>query len=449
MLLNSIPPFFKTRRDALMKKVEAEGAAFVFPAARERLRNPDVTFPFRQESNFFYLTGFEEPEAYLVIAPTGGSAGRGSSQSTLFVRKRDPVMEIWEGERYGIEGALKVFGVDQAFLHEEFEKKLPELLKSAEKVYYRAHLDEEEDRTVMRALESLRRSQGRSGKSLLPIADPNSVLASMRVVKSAEEIQQMKRACDISAATHKATMAEARPGVNEFEIEAFIDYQFRKQGSQRVGYGSIVAGGKNACCLHYRANNEVLRDGDLLLVDAGAEFNYYTSDITRTYPIGKKFSKPQAAIYDLVLKAQLECIAMAKPGSTQAAIHRRASEILVEGALSLGLLKGKTDEIISSGGVKRFYPHGTGHWLGMDVHDIGLYQMNSGTGAAEPRKVEAGMMFTIEPGFYIQPNDMDAPAEYRGIGIRIEDDILITAGGCEVMTAGVPKTREEIEALKH
>jgi len=444
MLLTSIPSFFKTRRDSLMKKVESEGAAFVFPAAREFLRNPDVTFPFRQESNFFYLSGFEEPEAYLVLAPTGG----GKYKTALFVRKRDPVMEIWEGERYGIDGALKVFGVDEAYLHDEFEKKLPELLKTAEKVYYRANQNEAEDRIVMNALEALRRSQGRSGKPLLPISDPNAILGSMRVLKSKEEIEYMRRACQITAAAHKAAITEARPGVNEFELEAFIDYQFRKQGAQRVGYGSIVAGGKNACCLHYRANNETLRDGDLLLVDAGAEYNYYTSDITRTYPIGKKFSKTQAALYDLVLKAQTECIAMAKPGATQAAIHRHASEVLVEGALSLGLMNGKTDEIITSGKVKRFYPHGTGHWLGMDVHDIGLYQMNYGGAGSEPRKLEAGMMFTIEPGFYVQPDDMDASAEYRGIGIRIEDDILITSDGCEVMTAGVPKSREEIEALK-
>ncbi len=441
MLLSSLPGFFKTRRDTLMKKTESEGAAFIFPAAREVLRNPDVAFPFRQESNFFYLTGFEEPEAWVVLVP-GASKGA-AFKTILFVRRRDPVMEIWEGERYGTEGALKIFGADEAFLHDEFAKKLPELLKNVEKVYYRTNLDEAEDRIVMGALEAHRRSMGRSGRPLLTVADPNTVLASMRIFKSKEEVEAMKRACEITAAAHKAAMKETRPGMNEFEIEAFIDYQFRKSGAQRVGYGSIIAGGKNACCLHYRANNETMRDGDLLLVDAGAEFNYYTSDITRTYPIGKKFSKTQATIYDLVLKAQLECIAMAKPGATQAAIHRHASEVLVEGALSLGLMKGKTDELITSGAVKRFYPHGTGHYLGMDVHDIGLYQVNG-----EPRKLEAGMMFTIEPGFYIQPNDMDAPAEYRGIGIRIEDDILITANGCDVMTAGVPKSREEIEALK-
>ncbi len=446
MLLTSLPTFFKTRRETLMKKAEAEGAAFILPAAREMLRNPDVSFPFRQESNFYYLTGFEEPEAWLVLLPAAVTKGAGH-KTIFFVRRRDPVMEIWEGERYGTEGALKIFGADEAYLTEEFERKLPELLKGVEKVYYRAHRDEEEDRIVMKALESHRRSHGRSGRPLLPIADPDTLLASMRVFKAPEEIEFMKKACAITAAAHKAAMQEAKPGVNEFEIEAFIDYQFRKQGAQRVGYGSIVAGGKNACCLHYRANNEVLRDGDLLLVDAGAEYNYYTSDITRTFPVGKSFSKPQTAIYELVLKAQTECIAMAKPGATQAQIHRHASEVLVEGALSLGLMKGKTEEIIASGQVKRFYPHGTGHWLGMDVHDIGLYQLPAGAGT-EPRKLEPGMMFTIEPGFYIQPNDMDAPAEYRGIGIRIEDDVVITPSGCDVMTSGVPKTREEIEALK-
>lgn len=434
MLLSSLPGFFKARRDTLMKKAESEGAAFIFPAAREVLRNPDVAFPFRQESNFYYLTGFEEPEAWVVLVP---------GKTVFFVRRRDPVMEIWEGERYGTEGALKIFGADEAYLHEEFAKKLPELLKNVEKVYYRANLDEAEDRIVMGALEQHRRAMGRSGRPLLPIADPNTVLAGMRIFKSKEEIDAMKRACSITADAHKAAMKETRPGMNECEIEAFIDYQFRKNGSQRVGYGSIIAGGKNACCLHYRANNEVMKDGDLLLVDAGAEYNYYTSDITRTFPIGKKFSKTQATIYDLVLKAQLECIAMAKPGATMAQIHRHASEVLVEGALSLGLMKGKTEEIIASGEVKRLYPHGTGHWLGMDVHDIGLYQING-----EPRKLEAGMMFTIEPGFYIQPEDKDSAAEYRGIGIRIEDDILITPTGCDVMTAGAPKAREEIEALK-
>jgi Xaa-Pro aminopeptidase len=284
---------------------------------------------------------------------------------------------------------------------------------------------------------------GRSGRPMLAIDDPNALLGEMRMFKSKDEIESMRRACQITANAHKKAMIETKPGMNEFEVEALIDYEFRRQGAQRVGYGSILAGGKNACCLHYRANNEVLRDGDLVLIDAGAEYDYYTSDITRTFPVGRAFSKEQATIYDLVLKSQMECIAMAKPGTTLAAIHRHASEVLVEGMLSLGLMKGKVDEIITSGQVKRFYPHGTGHWLGMDVHDVGLYQVNG-----EPRKLEPGMMFTIEPGFYVQPDDKDAPSAYKGIGIRIEDDILITSGGCEVMTSGVPKARDEIEALR-
>jgi len=344
MLLSSLPGFFKARRDTLMKKAESEGAAFIFPAAREVLRNPDVAFPFRQESNFYYLTGFEEPEAWVVLVP---------GKTVFFVRHRDPVMEIWEGERYGTEGALKIFGADEAYVHDEFAKKLPELLQNVEKVYYRTNLNEAEDRIVMDALEQHRRAMGRSGRPLLPVADPNTVLAGMRLFKSKEEIEAMRRACSITADAHKAAMKETRPGMNECEIEAFIDYQFRKNGSQRVGYGSIIAGGKNACCLHYRANNEVMKDGDLLLVDAGAEYNYYTSDITRTFPIGKKFTKTQATIYDLVLKAQLECIAIAKPGTTMAQIHRHASEVLVEGALSLGLMKGKMGEIIASGQMER------------------------------------------------------------------------------------------------
>jgi Xaa-Pro aminopeptidase len=231
--------------------------------------------------------------------------------------------------------------------------------------------------------------------------------------------------------------------MKEFEIEALVDYVLRKNGCQRVGYGSIIAGGVNAACLHYRANNDILRDGELLLVDAGGEYDYYTSDITRTFPIGRGFGTGQAKLYDLVLKAQKECISMAKPGATLPAIHRHALETLTEGMLRLGLLIGERDELIKSGAFRRFYPHGTGHWLGMDVHDVGLYLQNG-----EPRKLEAGMVFTIEPGFYVQPTDREAPAEFRNIGIRIEDDILITADGCEVLTSDAPKERAELEALK-
>jgi Xaa-Pro aminopeptidase len=238
-------------------------------------------------------------------------------------------------------------------------------------------------------------------------------------------------------------MIEARPGMNERDIEAIVEYHFRRGGSQRNGYWSIVASGRNATCLHYRLNNDTLRDGDLLLIDAGAEFDYYTSDITRTFPVGRKYSEAQSKVYDLVLKAQLGAIAMAKPGATLPSIHAHVVESLVDGFLSLGLLQGKPAEIIQSNAFKRFYPHNTSHWLGSDVHDAGLYQKNG-----EPRRLEPGMVFTIEPGFYVQPLDREAPAAYRDIGIRIEDDILVTKTGCENLTAGVPKARDEIEALR-
>ena len=434
MLIQKNPAFFKQRRENLTKRPEAEGAAFLFGAAPEYLRNNDVHHAYRQDSTFYYFSGFDEPESYLLILP---------KKTVMFVRKRDALKEMWEGERYGIEGALSVFGVDEAYAYDEFEAKMPELLKGIESLYYRANVIETEDRKVFSILEALRRSYGRSGRGLLSIKDPSDLVGELRLRKSSEEIEFMRKACLYTANAHKAAMIETRPGMNEFQVEAMIDYSFRKQGCQRLGYGSIVAGGKNATCLHYRANNEALRDGDLLLIDAGGEFNYYTSDITRTFPIGKTFSKAQAKIYDLVLKAQVSCIGLAKPGTTLVQIHQNASEILTDGMLQLGFLKGSRDALIKSSEFRKYYPHGTGHWLGMDVHDAGLYLTNG-----EPRRLEKGMMFTIEPGFYVQPNDKEAPAEFRDIGIRIEDDILITDTGCEVMTAGVPKNRDEIEALR-
>jgi Xaa-Pro aminopeptidase len=438
MLARNIPAWFKKRRDALMQA--HPNAAFIFPSAEEVLRNPDVHYPFRQETNFFYLSAFEEPESVLVLAP---SKGKGSYKTVLFVRKRDVEKEMWEGERYGTEGALSVFGADEAYLIDELEKKLPELLQPAEKTFYRVGTNDHHDRVILAALENVRRSQGRSGKALMPIYDPNEVIGEMRLFKSPEEVEALRKACQITAIAHKAAMKEVRPGMNEFEIEALIDYQFRKNGCARVGYGSIVAGGKNATCLHYRSNNEPLREGDLLLIDAGGEYDYYTSDITRTFPVGRQFSKSQAQIYDLVLKAQKEAIAMSKPGAKLPEIHKHCARVMTDGLLSLGLIEGKLEEIIDKLGFKRFFPHGTSHWLGMDVHDVGLYMKNG-----EPRALEAGMVYTVEPGLYFQPTDAGVPEAYRHIGIRIEDDILITAGGCENLTKDAPKERAEIEALR-
>jgi len=339
MLLSHVPGYFKARRDRLMKAHPA--AAFLLPSSEEVLRNPDVHFPFRQESNFYYLTGFEEPESFLVLA---------KGKTILFVRRRDAEKEIWEGERYGTEGALKVFGVDEAYPIDEFEAKLPELLKGTEETFYRIGLHETTDRKVLAALEKYRASQGRSGKPLSSLRDPAETLGEMRLYKSAEEVELLRKASQITAAAHKMAMVEVRPGMNEFEVEAMIDYAFRKGGCQRVGYGSIIAGGKNATCLHYRSNNESLRDGDLLLIDAGGEYGYYTSDITRTFPVGRVFSKAQATIYDLVLKSQKEAVAMCRPGAKLPDVHKHVCEVLTEGLLSLGLLKGDRDEIIKNNG---------------------------------------------------------------------------------------------------
>ncbi|MCM2324642.1 MAG: aminopeptidase P N-terminal domain-containing protein [Oligoflexia bacterium] len=416
-------------------------AVFIFPSGEEQVRNADVAHPFRQESNLHYLSGFEEPESVLVLAPS--TTQPGSHRFVLFVRRRDPERELWEGARYGVEGACSVFGAHEAFPIDEFDQRLPELLQGAEKVFYRLGRSAKSDERILKALEATRRALGRSGRGLLPIHDPGDPLGEMRLFKGEEEVALLRKASQITALAHKTAMIESRPGMNEFEIEALIDYAFRRNGCQRMGYGSIVAGGKNATCLHYTSNNEPLRDGELLLIDAGGEYGYYTSDISRTFPVGKRFSAPQAALYDLVLRSQKEAIEMSRPGVTLPAIHAHVCEVLVDGLLSLGLLAGQREELIKSGGHRRFFPHNTSHWLGMDVHDVGLYQQNG-----EPRALEPGMVFTIEPGLYVQPNDSAAPVEYRNIGIRIEDDILITATGCENLTKDAPKERSEIEALK-
>ncbi len=441
MLLNQIPGYFKARRDALSKAYPS--ALFVLPAATEYLRNPDVHHPFRQESNFYYLSGFEEPESYLVLVPSKSGPGH---RMVLFVRHRDPEKEIWEGARYGVEGAQSVFGADEAYPIEELDRRLPELIQGADRMFYRIGQNEVLDRRILAALETHRRSQGRSGRSMMAIADPNEALGEMRLFKSPEEVALLRRACEISALAHKAAMQECKPGMKEYEIEALLQYVMRKNGCGRLGYGSIVAGGKNATCLHYRFNNDELRDETLLLIDAGGEHEYLCADITRTFPVGREFTKSQAKIYDLVLSAQKECIAMAKPGAKLPEIHRHAVNRMAEGIVSLGFVKGgksAVEELVKTGAFKRFYPHGTSHWLGMDVHDVGLYMRDG-----QPRQLEPGMVFTIEPGFYVQPGDRDVPAEYREIGIRIEDDVLITRDGCDVLTRDAPKERAELEALR-
>ena len=439
MLLNQLPSYYKSRRDQLMSRYA--GAAFLLPAHPELIRNSDVHFPYRQDSSFYYLSGLSEADSFLVLAPSKTHSS--GYKYILFVAPRDPEKEMWEGERYGVEGATKIFGADEAYSIHEFDKVFPELLQGCDRVFYRVGVDAEQDRKIFSKLDTLRRSLGRTGRSLPPIEDPMAPIGEMRLFKGREEVDLLRKACEITALAHKTAMQEVKPGMNECEIEALVDYIFRKNGCQRVGYSSIVAGGKNAACLHYRSNNENLNEGDLLLIDAGGEYGFYSSDITRTFPIGRRFTKAQAQAYDLVLKAQKEGIAMAKPGVTLPAIHQHTCNVLIDGLLSLGLLKGSPDEILKSGKYRRFYPHNTSHWLGMDVHDAGLYVQKN-----EPRPLQAGMVFTIEPGFYVQPSDQETPSEFHRIGIRIEDDILITENGCDVLTKDAPKERADLEALR-
>ncbi|MCM0605261.1 MAG: aminopeptidase P family protein [Xanthomonadaceae bacterium] len=432
MIKAKVPSYFKTRRNDLMAK--NKGGVFVLPGNHHVFRNPDVEYPFRQESNAYYLTGYDEAESWIVITP---------SKFVMFVREKNAEREMWEGQRYGIDGAKSVFGADEAYPVSELKNKLPELLKSSDTVFYRTGMNSNNDSVVLEAMEKVRISLGRSGKSLQNIEDPGRFIGEMRIFKTAEEVELLKKACSISAHAQKAAMSFAKPGLNERDVAAYVDYELLRNGCERVGYGSIIAGGKNATCLHYRENNEPLKDGDLLLIDAAGEYDYYTSDITRTFPIGREFTKPQAKLYDALLKVQKETIAIIKPGIAYKSIHEFSVNALTDAFLSLGLLKGSKKEIVEKLEFKRFFPHGTSHLLGMDVHDVGLYMING-----ESRKLEAGMVFTIEPGIYIQPGDDTAPSEYKNLGMRIEDDILVTKTGYENLTQEAPKEREEIESLK-
>ncbi len=428
------------RRNQLMKN--NPGAAFVFQANPVFFRNPDVTYPYRQDSHFYYLTGFPEAESFLVLTPSEKHPQ--GYRSVLFVQPRDVTKELWEGERYGSDRAAKVFGVDEAHENTRFWEQLPELLKDADRVFFPLGNNAEHDTHFIHALKKHLRTFGRSGKGVLTIQDPNPAVGELRLFKDPEEQDLMRKATQASAEGHVAVMKQLRAGMNESEVEVLIENEFRKNGCERISYGSIVAGGKNACCLHYVANNEALKDGDLILIDAGGEKDYYAADITRCFPVGKKFSKDQAEIYDIVLKANLACIEMLKPGVSYDDLHRRSQEVLAQGLKDLGLVQGSVQEIIEDRNkLFRFYPHRVGHYLGMDVHDVGLYQQNR-----KARGVAPGMVLTIEPGIYCQPHDQECPERYRGIGVRIEDDVLVTATGCEVLTRGVPKERTEIEALR-
>ena len=418
-----------------MRRMERNSVAII-PGAREATRSNDTNYRFRQDSDFFYLTGFEEPDAIAVIKSSEQPA------YTLFVRPRDPEREIWDGRRAGVEGARNDYGARESFPISEFDEKLHEILDGAERLYYRLGINQDLDERVIREISRMRALNRKPIHPPQTIIDPAAIVHEMRVVKSVEEIELMQRAADIAAEAHCEAMKAARPGMNEYELEALIERIFRQRGASAPAYTSIVGAGPNATVLHYINNDGVLRDGDLLLIDAGAEYKGYASDITRTFPINGRFTKPQREIYELVLKAQKACVQMVRPGVTHDQLKQHSIEVLTEGMVELGLLKGEAEQLIKEKKYEQFYMHGLGHMLGIDVHDVGRYYYGK-----ESRALEPGVVMTVEPGIYVSVDTKDVPQQYLGIGVRIEDDVLCTSNGPRVLTTKVPKEAEEIEAL--
>ncbi len=407
----------------------------VLRTAPERVRNRDAHHPYRFDSYFYYLSRFTEPDAVLVITTEH------EPRSILFCRDKDIEREIWDGFRYGPDGARETFEVDEAHTIAEADELLPKLLENQPALYYEVGGDPAWDNRVIGWLNAVR-AKGRSGVTApSEIHDVRSILDEMRLVKDASEIETMKTAARISARAHVRAMRATKPGLREYEVEAELLHEFRRSGAQSPAYTSIVAGGSNACVLHYVDNNSLLNDGDLLLIDAGCELNGYASDITRTFPVNGKYSGPQRDIYELVLAAQAAAIKQVKPGNEWEDPHRAAVEILAQGFIDLGLCQGTRDAVIESGDYKKFYMHRTGHWLGMDVHDVGDYKRDG-----KWRKLEPGMALTVEPGCYIRAAD-DVPERFWGIGVRIEDDAVVTQQGNDIITREVPKTIAEIETL--
>jgi Xaa-Pro aminopeptidase len=427
------PALYQQRRARLQQHMQ-RGIAII-PTAPEALRNGDAHYPYRFDSHFHYLTGFEEPEAVLVLL-----AGT-QPQSILFCRDKNMEREIWDGFRYGPEAACKLFGFDAAYPIDQLDDKLTELMGNQPALFHPLGAHAVWDDRIL-ALRSRVQAQARSG-----ITAPNELhdvrlpLDEMRLLKDASELDLMRRAASISAAAQVRAMRATRPGKMEYEIEAELLHEFRRSGAAGPAYTSIVAGGSNACVLHYISNNTRLKDGDLLLIDAACELEGYAADITRTFPVNGKFSAAQRDAYEIVLASQAAAIAAARPGNHWNVPHDTALRVLVQGMLDLKLCQGSVDGVIESGDYKRFYMHRTGHWLGMDVHDVGNYKLNN-----EWRDLQPGMALTVEPGLYIRPAD-SVPEALWNIGIRIEDDVVITAQGCEVLTHAVPKTVDAIEAL--
>lgn len=429
-------PEFAKRRQEFLSTVGEQAIAIVY-AAPETLRNGDAHYPFRQDSNFYYLTGFTEPEAVAVFAP-----GREEGEFILFNRPHDEEAARWVGPRAGQNGAVDVYGATQSFAFKEFSKRLPELMQGRECVYFTLGKYTKPDHQVINALKECR--QKVRGGATIPkdILDCDNLISEMRLVKTDAEISLMQQAAEISANAHKRAMQICKPGLKEYALEAELLHEFYSHGSRFPAYPSIVGSGANACVLHYDSNQDELRNGDLVLIDAGAEYQYYAADITRTFPVNGKFSEEQRAIYELVLSAQLAGIDQVRPGTTWDQIQAVIVDVITEGLLSLGILKGEIKTLIKEKAYHEFYMHNSGHWLGMDVHDVGTYKIDGVW-----RALQAGMVLTVEPGIYIAGGNKEVDKKWWDIGIRIEDDVLVTEKGNEVLSADIPKTIDEIEAL--
>jgi Xaa-Pro aminopeptidase len=429
------PAEFARRRRQLMRMAD-DDAILILPASPERVRSHDTHYPYRQDSDFWYLSGFPEPEAVLVLVP-----GRAHGEVLMFCRERDPEREAWDGPRAGPEGAVDEHGMDDAYPIADLDEILPGLLEGRSRVYYHFGRDTEFDLKLIGWVNRVRSQVRHGAQPPHEFLELGHLLHELRLFKSAAELKLMRRSAAIACEAQLAAMRATRPGGHEYEVEAALQHTWRRHDAV-AAYEPIVGAGANACVLHYRANKAPLADGDLLLCDAGAEYAGYASDITRTWPVNGRYSKEQRALYDIVLDAQHAALEQAAPGRPWILGHEAAVEVLAEGLLLLGLLKGSLKSALQSGAYRRFYMHKTGHWIGLDVHDVGEYKV-----AGEYRELEPGMVFTIEPGLYIPPGSKGVPAKYQGIGIRIEDDVAITKTGHEVLTDAVPKDADAVEAV--
>jgi Xaa-Pro aminopeptidase len=427
---------YARRRKALMAEMEPNSIA-ILPAAPMYIRNRDVEHIYRQDSDFQYLSGFPEPEAVIALIP-----GREHGEYVLFCRERDPARELWDGLRAGQDGAISEYGADDAFPIGDIDDILPGLIEGRSRVYYAIGSNQEFDHRLMEWINTIRSKARQGAQPPNEFVALDHLLHDLRLYKSANEVKVMRAAAEISARAHIRAMQASRAGLFEYHLEAELDYEFRKGGAKMPAYGSIVAAGRNACILHYRENDAVLKDGELVLIDAGCEIDCYASDITRTFPVSGRFTPEQKAIYELVLKANEEAFRHIAPGKHWNEAHEATVQVITAGLVELGLLEGDVQDLIAAEAYKPFYMHRAGHWLGMDVHDVGDYKVGG-----EWRVLEPGMAMTVEPGIYVAADNMDVARKWRGIGVRIEDDVVVTRTGCEILTNGVPKAVVEIEAL--